>query len=330
MAPSDTGDRTAQLVARAIKLRIDSASAEVVHRFELGGIDVRILKGPSIAQWLYSSVHPRPYIDCDLLVAPGSLELAEGVLASLGYGRGFDDRGMPSWWREHAGVWVRPTDGLTIDLHRTLPGVGVDDHAAWRLLSADPASVVVAGRRLPTLGLRARALHVALHAAQHGARHAQPIADLERALTVADDDLWLAAAKLAGELEAVDAFVAGLGLTPAGVQLLRGLALPATNSTDAVLRASSPPPLALGFEQLARATGMRSRLEIVWRKIVPPAAFVRHWDPRAAGGRLALVRAYLRRPLWLLRRTPDGLTAWRRARRAVRLRNSNNVKDQRR
>jgi len=266
VVPPETGHRESQLVARASKLRIDCASAEVVRRFELLGVDVRLLKGPSVAQWLYDKDDPRPYLDCDLLVAPRSLELAETILAPMGYERDFDDRGMPSWWREHAGVWARKSDGLTIDLHRTLAGVGVDDHAAWRLLSASPAVVVVAGQQLPALSLAARALHVALHSAQHGASRPGPMDDLDRALTIGDDDLWSAAAELAGALRAMDAFVAGLGLAPAGGQLVRRLALPQTRSTDTVLRAGSPPPLAIGFEQLARARGTRARLEIVARK----------------------------------------------------------------
>ena len=321
VAPPETRDRELLLMARASKLRVDAASAEVMRRFAFGGVEVRLLKGPSIAQWLYPNADPRPYVDCDLLVAPAGLQIAGEILASMGYACLFDDRAMPAWWREHAGVWARKTDGLTVDLHRTLAGVGVDDGTAWDLLSATPASVMVAGEPLPALGLTARALHVALHAAQHGADRPQSMADLDRALALGDNHLWLEAAELAGKLGAMDAFVGGLGLTTTGQQLVSRLGLPASRSTDSVLRAGSPPPLALGFEQLARASGVRLRVEIVWRKIVPPAAFVRHWDPRAAGGRLALLRAYLRRPLWLLRLAPGGLRAWRKARRAVRLAN---------
>ncbi len=306
-----------RLVARASKLRIDAASAEVLHRFEHGGVDARLLKGPSIAQWLYTHGESRPYVDCDLLVAPTCLDAAQDILASLGYVQTFDDSSMPPWWREHAGVWARGTDGLTIDLHRTLAGVGVDDHAAWRLLSANPEVVVVLGMQLPALGRAARALHVVLHAAQHGANRAHPLGDLERALALGDGDLWLEVAELAAGLKATDALVAGLTLAPGGAQLLRRLALPEHRSTDAALRASSPPPVALGFEQLARAEGMRLRAEILWHKFLPPVAFIRHWDPRAASGRLALLRAYLRRPLWLLRRAPAGFRAWRQARRAA-------------
>lgn len=319
MMPSlGPADDISKLVRTATRLRIDAGAADVIGRFELAGVRALLLKGPSIAQWLYTEADPRAYVDCDLLIAPSDLEVAGEVLGSLSYSCRFDEQGMPSWWREHAGVWLRESDGLTIDLHRTLPGVRVDDDAAWRMLSADADVVVVAGRQVPTLGLPARALHVSLHAAQHGAGWARPMADLARALRAADDDVWREAAALAAELEATDALVAGLRLTAAGAQLARRLQLPGTRSTDAELRASSPPPLALGFEQLARAQGVRLRMEIVWRKLVPPPAFIRHWDPRAAHGGLALLRAYLRRPIWLLCNAPRGLRAWHRARRSVR------------
>jgi hypothetical protein len=137
---------------------------------------------------------------------------------------------------------------------------------------------------------------------------------------VGDDELWLQAAALAAELDAVEPFAAGLRLAPAAVELVGRLGLSRSRSVDAELRAGSPPPLALGFEQLARAGAMRARAEIVWRKLVPPPDFMRHWDPAAADSRVGLVRAYVRRPLWLMRRVPRGLVAWWRVQRSVRRR----------
>ncbi len=292
----------------------------MLRHFELAGVEAVLLKGPSIARWLYAEGEPRPYLDCDLLIARASGEAAARALQSLGYRRSFDDRGMPTWWREHAGVWVRDADGMTVDLHTALPGIGVDPEGAWRALSRAPytAELTVAGYPARTLALPARALHVALHAAQHGVGWTRPIVDLERALARGDDQLWIAAAGLAEQLRATDAFATGLRLCPAGAALADRLALSSERSVDAELRAASAPPLALGFEQLARAGSNRARLSIMWRKLVPPAEFVRHWDPRAADGRLALLRAYLWRPLWLLCRAPRGLAAWRRARRSSR------------
>jgi Uncharacterised nucleotidyltransferase len=293
------------------------AVADLFARFEADGVGGLLLKGASFEQWLYPEVEQRRYGDGDLLVAPGDLDAAEEGLDGLGYRRTFDDRWMPSWWREHASAWFRRRDGVTIDLHRTLPGARVEDGAAWRVLSRDSDTVLVAGRSVPALGLPARGLHVVLHAAQHGAGSPQPIADLERALAQADDELWLDAAELAQELDAIDAFAAGLDLSEAGRQLAARLRLSPTHSVETALRAATPPPVALGFEQLAQANGVAAQLEIVWHKLVPPPAFIRHWDQRACRSRTALVRAYVRRPLWILRHAAPGFRAWHRARRSA-------------
>lgn len=301
------------LSGHARRLRLEAATAEAFTQFEPAGVRALLLKGPSISRWLYAGADARPYVDSDLLVAPVHLDAAEKVLHSLGYRRYFDDRRMPGWWREHAGEWLRDRDGVVLDLHRTLPGVKVDPEVAWEVLSREPEPVRVASGEVLALSLPARALHIALHAAQHGAGSPPPIEDLSRALAIADEGIWQAAASVAAELDAGDSFAAGLQLLPAGSELARRLGLPSSVSPEAALRASSPPPLALGFEQLARARGIR-RVEIVWRKLVPPAEFMRHWDPRAGESRGALLRAYLRRPLWLLYRAPRGLRAWYRAR----------------
>lgn len=308
----------ARLVARAAKLRLDRQIARLAARLQREGTEFRLLKGPVTAQWLYPG-EERRYLDCDLLIAPDDLVRVEEALESLDYSRDFDDRSMPPWWREHASPWVRERDGVTVDLHRTLPGIKAALETVWQVLSENPDRVVVGGQDVPTLSLPARTLHVALHAAQHGSGWTVgPVADLKRALAACDDEVWRQAADLARALQAEDAFVTGLELTEAGRRLAQRLGLIPSRSVEAALRASTPPPIALGFEQLARATGGRARLAILARKLVPPPSFIRHWDPRANESRAALVRAYLRRPLWLLRRSPEGFRAWVKARRSVR------------
>ena len=313
MAPAEE----AKVVATLGRLRLDTATAQVLRQLESAHVEALLLKGRSIADWLYADGELRTYVDSDLLIAPRDFGRAEQTLEALAFTRVFDDRGMPSWWREHAGAWLRQEDGFVVDLHRTLPGLGVSDDEAWRVLAADTDVVLVAECPVRTLALPARALHVVLHAAQHGAGWAKPMADLSRALEIGDDDLWRCAATLAAELDALAAFAAGLRLAPDGVEVANRLGLPRPSSVDAALRATSPPPVALALEQLAQAQGMRARLTIVWHKLMPPPAFVRHWDPRARESRFALVRAYLRRPAWILRHTPRALGAWYRARRSL-------------
>lgn len=235
----------------------------------------------------------------------------------MGYGRHFDDRDMPGWWREHALALVRESDGVTFDLHRRLPGVGLEADAAWSVLCEGSSTVTVAGRRVRALGLPARALHVVLHAAHHGAGWGQPVGDLEHALVRLDDDLWRQAHALALGLDALEGFAAGLRLTERGCGLASRLELHAPRTVRAVLHASTPPPVALGIEQLADAKGTRARAQILVRKVFPPRSFIRHWDRSASASRAALLRAYWRRALWLLARLPGGLGAWRKARRRI-------------
>jgi hypothetical protein len=306
-------EKLTKLAETGAKLRLHAAIAEVTAELTRQGIPALLLKGPSIAQWLYDEETPRRYNDCDLLLSPDDVERSAAILEGMGYRRFFDDRSMPQWWREHGVVLVRQEDGVTFDLHRRLPGMRADGHAAWRILSADTRHVPVGGRQVAALGLPARALHLALHAAQHGAGWAGPVRDLERALARGDDELWRRAYGLAVDLSAVDAFGAGLRLTPRGDRVLQMLQVAPPRAAEAVLRATSPPPIALGFQQLADADGLWARFAILLRKIFPPAAFIRHWDPRAARSRSALIRAYARRPVWLLANAPAGFRAWRKA-----------------
>jgi Uncharacterised nucleotidyltransferase len=311
-------EKTAKLAAAAFRLRLDAALASVSEEFERRGINALVLKGPSIAQWLYSEEERRPYNDCDLLLAPGHVELAAETLEAMGYQRSFDDRGMPEWWREHGTALVRGTDGVTFDLHRRLPGVRASEHRAWVALSRDPASISVAGREVPALGAPGRTMNLALHAAHHGADWAGATDDMQRGLEQLDCEVWRQAHLLATETKATEAFAAGLRLTPEGTRMAQILGLPEPCSVETTLRAATPPPVALGLQQVTEANGYVARLTILMRKAVPPAAFIRHWDPRATESRKALTLAYARRPLWLLARAPAGFRAWRTARKSTR------------
>ena len=304
--------RAAAIVAG--NLRVDWATAEVLRAFEDRGVKTLLLKGPSVVRWLYEAHDPRSYIDCDLLVRPGDLNAAEHILEGRGFAPNIYEREMPTWWREHAVGWLRAGDGAIVDLHQTLPGVGVGPDRLWVTLSADVDQIDVAGFPATTLTIPGRALHVALHAAQHGVGWPHVTAELERAVTSTDQAVWTAAVELAEALDAVPALAAGLRTSAAGRSLASTLDLPADRPVEVALRASSPPPVALGFDQLARAEGWRARLRIMRHKVAPPATFVRAWSPLARRGRLGLVLAYAWRPLWLLRSAPAGFRAWRAAR----------------
>jgi hypothetical protein len=300
----------------AATLRVDAVAAEVIRGFDVAGVESRLLKGAALARWLYTPADPRWYSDCDLLVRPSDVPTARTVLQRLGFVPEVDEARMPDWWREHAVAWLREEDAVVVDIHSTLPGIASEPERVWEVLAPDPEPVSVGGAQATTLPAAGRALHVALHAAQHGPDWGGAVAaDLERAVQRADEDTWRAAAALASRLDATAAFATGLRLSPDGAALADRMGLPLEQPADVVLRVRGAPPVALGFEQLARAGGPAARAKLIARKVVPPATFMQHWYPEARDSRWRLALAYLWRPLWLLLHAPAGFRAWREARR---------------
>ena len=187
-----------------------------------------------------------------------------------------------------------------MDLHRSLPGVAVGEESAWRLLSADPAVVPVAGRSVPALALPGRALHVALHAAHHGVRWRPPRDRIWSARSLARTTISGGGRRRSRTSSTRSTHSSRDCGSKRRSRADRSAWAPACESSVyARLRASTPPPTALGFEQLARAEGMRRRAAIVWRKLVPPAAFSAtgiRVRPTAASAWCAPTS---RRPVWI-------------------------------
>lgn len=316
MGPYQRPGQNPRVQALLWNIRIDAATAEVVDALRIRGIGSAVLKGPAYSDW-YPSDSGRTYSDGDLWVAPGNVTGAEAVLNELGFAPTKDERGLPDWWLEHASNWERDHDDVRIDLHRRLQGVELNPAEVWQLLWPQTEEFRLAGKPARRLPAPARALYAALHATHHGAASQLGLAHLKAALETADDDIWRGAHELAARLNALDAFATGLALVPEGEALARRIHVPAAASVKSTLQATTPPPVALGLEELKRARGWR-RGQILARKLVPPPGFIRHWWPPAARSRRMLAIGYLYRPIWLLRRTPAGYRAWRAAARAAR------------
>ena len=304
--------------AAAARLRVDSATAEVLRAFDVARVQTVLLKGASNRQWLGdASGKDRWYADCDLLVRPQDGDAAERVLTALGFCPDFETRKMPAWWREHGLAWRSSDDGAIIDLHQTLPGVQVDDKRAWHLLSAGAEQIVVAGYPAQALAIPGRAMHLALHAAHHGPDWSMGLSDLACAVEDVDGKTWQAAAELAHQLGATTAFVAGLAMVSSGETLIERLELVPAPGMEVALLGSSARAPALTVERFVRAESLRIRLSIIWRKLVPPPTFMRHWSPLARRGRSGLLVAYGWRPVWVLAHALPAVKAWRRARRSM-------------
>jgi len=309
-------DVAATVLAAGTALAADHVAVEVSGKLAAAGVRTIVLRGPSVTRHLYGADEPRGYIDADLLVAPASRAQAEHVLADLGFahwavlGQRAADR--PAW----SSTWVRARGGGNVDLHWTIVGARVQPDTVWSVFEREVEPLDVLGTDLDGLSAPATALVVTLHAAHHGAHVQRPVDDLGRALDQFSHSTWEQTSELAERIDAIAAFGAGLRLLPAGGRLADRLGLPDKPTAEAILRAGSAPPMALGFDWLAHTPGARGKLALVVGKIVPDREFMRAWSPLARrGGRLGLALAYLWRPFWLLSHSLPGLRAWYAARR---------------
>ena len=305
-----------RLFAAARNLIVDRVTAEVVAELESAGIRPILLKGPSVARWLYHDA-PRMYSDADLLVAPDAADRAEAILSRLGFEPPLPESSADRPWQVHD--WRRNADGAFVDLHRTIPGVEADPPVVWRALSRDTERLEVAGAAVEVLSLPARALHVALHAAQPGADMAKPLEDLRRALDKSPPAIWEGAAALAQEIEATDALADGLNLLPAGRETLGSLHLEGAGRIQTLLAHSDLPRstagYALALEELDQVAGIKAKAVWLWARLVPPVVFMRYWTPLARKGPAGLIAAYAWRWIWLSKTSLPGIVAWLQARR---------------
>lgn len=303
------------LVATARSLAVDRVTGEVVAAFREAGVPSLLLKGPTVASWLYGDGAVRFYIDSDLWVPASRISDAEDVLIRLGFERGAPARPLAEGQVPHAQPWFRRKGGGEVDLHHTVSGVGVAPEEAWKQLSAIAEEMDVGGQTVAVLPIPARALLVVFHAAQHGPEKIKPLEDLARAIAQASDEVWLEAVRIAARLDATPTLGDGLRLLPAGAQLADRLRFATSELVAAARGPNSKAPLALGFQRLAEAGTLGERLRLVRREVFPSPDFLRWWSPLARRGPAGLAAAYVWRPLWLLRHAGPSLAAWKRSRR---------------
>jgi hypothetical protein len=308
----------ARLTARAPGL--DAAAREACDALTAAGVDALLLKGRSVARMLYRPGEHRGYFDVDLLAAPSDLASAGAVLAALGYVNVSEMQGVD----DVAGIlheqhWSRLVPGfgnVSIDLHWRLPGCEARPDAVWSALSRHRVTIELGGGRVPALDRAGLAVHLALHAAQHGAGDAKALGDLGRALSRWPYDTWEQATRLAGELQALGMFAAGLRLLVAGVGRADELGLPhAEEELWQIAHRDDRPRGVFHLTAFCDAAGARERARIVRRALLPKRAWIVREHPWAATGRYRLFTAYLmhvlRAPAWAAR-------AWRFRRRAPR------------
>ena len=128
--------------------------------------------------------------------------------------------------------------------------------------------------------------------------------------------VWEEAAGVAAEIDAVDAFAAGLRLLPRGAELAKALGLPATDQLDWEIRhVASRPRGTFHLQALADKRGLLGRAEVLRHALLPSRAWIAREYPWARRGGARLVLGYvvhlMRAPAWAVR-------AWRFRRRSRR------------
>lgn len=296
------------------------------------GIRAILLKGPVTARWLYSDGAFRDYTDVDLLVSPADYRRASQTLERRGYRDALADR-LPNETPPHAREFrlERPPPatgttsfpaGLWVDLHWSFQGIDAPAERFWRAVADTAQRMRISGTEVEMPSEPMRALLLALHAARSGAEVGQPLADLERGLDRLEDATWRAAHALAVRLDAAPRFLAGLAMRPMGRRVIKRLDLQGTIDVPSALFAAGIPPVAGGLERLSATSGIRPRLALLVRELVPTSSFMRSWSPLARRGVLGLCLAYAYRPVWLLAKLPAALRAHILAQRLVRTRYS--------
>jgi hypothetical protein len=294
-------------------LVLDDACRTIVGRLTAAGQRFIMLKGATIATWLYEDPAQRTYVDLDVLVPPAEESAVVELLRGIGYQPLLTPSTLSILSPEEQPL--RNKLGVDIDLHTALKGVRLPREEAWEILSASTVPWDWAGVPVPALALPARAMHLALHLAQNGLADAKAAQDLRLGLARVDHSTWEAAKELAGRLQALDAFTAGLTALTEGEELASRLGLAALSSVEYQMRAASVFPPAARLERLLANQTWRQRLSTGRAYLFPSADWLRLHDPKGTTSRWGLIRARYLYAAGLLPRAMRAVRERRRFRR---------------
>ena len=315
-----------QLTAAAQALNCDRITAEVVSAMEPAGIPTILMKGPSIARWLYPT-GGRTYSDSDLLVPHTEFDRAKAVLVELGF------RDRYEWWDpfersintflQVETPFIRSSEiGLGpsgfVDLHRNLPRLPTPHHLLWDVFSAHTETMSVAGVEVRVLDRPALGLHIVIHAVQHGF-DAHTSEDLVRLLEAVAFDEWRDVAELAEQLGIANALGSGLRHFPLGSEIADCIDLPSLSSADFRIWRHHAPRGSLSLHEFSSAPTLRMKVRWVRWILFPSQARIRALAERTDVSTSLLAVLYLRRAYSILAAMLPALRSVRRRRRFVRV-----------
>jgi hypothetical protein len=186
---------------------LDRVAIDIVDALASADVPCLLLKGASIATWLYPS-EARPYIDVDIFVPWTQWSQAIQQIERMGF--------TPDRLGDTGGNWYRVKDRAWLDVHYTLLGLRVPPSQLWTTLWNERETMRLHGATVPILNERARLFHVVMHTLQTGNAKAKAAEDLARAIKCVSFERWQQAWALARTLQADHLFAAALRLYAAG------------------------------------------------------------------------------------------------------------------
>lgn len=283
-------------------LLLDGTCRRVVPHLEAAGFRPILLKGHTIAAWLYPDPSERVYGDLDILVPPACEDAVIRSLEELGFRALLDPRMLRTSSTEEQPL--RDGNGVVIDLHTAIKGVRLDPQRAWEIFDELTVPWNWAGTQVRALAPSARALHLSLHVAQRGLVDVKAAQDLALGLAVLDRSLWEEAARLADTLNATAAFAAGLMLLPEGSRLLDDLGVTPPTDRETRMRAAAASTSAVFLERAMSATTWPQRVRVIRGRMFPSAEWLRLFEPERTRTRRGLLWTRITRPLQVISRLP--------------------------
>lgn len=302
--------------ATAAALLVDTVCVRTIDILRDGGVQTVLLKGPSVARWLYPDTG-RPYVDVDLLIRHSAARAAGSVLGDAGYVSLSPERSDVEIGGRFD--WLDRRSGIGVDLHTSLNLLEhLQEAMLWDVVGANLEEIEVLGRPVPVLAETLRALHVMLHALGHE-QNLSPQArrDRQRLLDLLSLDQWREVADMAARLDAVTELAEALRLETNGAGIAQALGLPTHSSTRSIVRRAKGGSVrdhALSFNWWW-ALPLREKLTFVRVKLLPSPDYLRARSHLARRGPLGLILAYPARVAVVLIRALRAAGLWFRAKR---------------
>lgn len=251
-----------------------------------------LLKGPSVADILYSDPGSRPMSDIDILIRPHFFRKSLDVLAEEGW-RLREDM-IPEYLRiTHAVMLKFDPCVAMLEVHwnllGTVPLPGED--VLWDGLER----MEIAGRAVPVLGAADSALHLALHAVlHHGLKEASHLLDIALAFARLDREGWGIVVDHATRLNVVEELLAALDAAKRRVgfaapeQIVRVLKQRRPGwlrrRATALALADSGGHAAMTLSRLIMMDGWENKGRYLDFVLMPPREWLRKVDSGSGGG----------------------------------------------